>query len=217
MKSAVTEAKTRVYEKATKQFQEGNQKFQKVVQEMSSLKTTCEGLETGNIQYQKDIESANALNATLKSQLDSQEKIHAELTAAFSGAMPSTAGKCLMEQGKDLIALLSRLTTDSAASTENAETLQKKIASEEQKKKKMEQSLQAAEALMSARAEEVGKLKAELQSQEDKHMTVYARVVTENKAVGEKVEELEGVVAQRDERIASLRAMNEELLGMLEN
>ena len=116
-----------------------------------------------------------------------------------------------------IVTLVLQLQKDAAISAGNAESNQKKIAFEEGEKRKMEQSLLAAETLLSVHNEEVNNLKAEIQSQAGTHMSMYTRALTDNKQANDKIAELTSVMNQRDERIVSLRAMNEELLGMLEN
>ena len=85
-----------------------------------------------------------------------------------------------------------------------------------QQREQLQSALKAAEVLLAANIQELEKVKRGMESENDKNMALYGKMAVDKKAVEERLEAATQELAASNERCVSLRAMNEELLQMLE-
>lgn len=124
--------------------------------------------------------------------------------------------KSVMECAKAIVKMVSELQVGHQAATTLVGDLEKQLIQEVAEKQRLEGALKAAEVLVAAHSHEVVKMRKELEAETEKNMSMYGKMVLNNKELEEKVQQITTELATSNERCLSLRAMNEELLQMLE-
>lgn len=122
----------------------------------------------------------------------------------------------IVDCGREVTKVLSAIRTQNTSSTALVASLEQQIIQESADRQRLEASLKAAEVLLTANMLELQKTKAAMDADNERNMSLFGKMAVDNKAYEEKVESLSKELAASSERCASLRAMNEELLQMLE-
>lgn len=111
---------------------------------------------------------------------------------------------------------LEVIKAEQAASTALVQSLRQQILLETEDKRRIEETLRATEVILSARTQETEKIKKSMDAENAKNMALYGKMAIDKRALEERTQQLAAEVAASNDRCVSLRAMNEELLQMLE-
>jgi chromosome segregation ATPase len=221
--SAVEEVRAKLYEKAQRQFEEGNKEYQRALRELKENKQQCEracqdaamvraeAAATGHA-----LEKADATCRALMLELDSVKNSVAKVLRLTTGAVPREDilgslqdHEVYLSSQLKLIADLEAAVGSSATAVEEAG---RRLQAEAAARESAEEAHVAVSALYSATQQQVAALEAERAT----NLALIARLVTSKDKFECELERLREDLQTSNERCISLRAMNEELLGMLE-
>ena len=241
---SLAEAKSKVYDKVKIQFENGNKEFQKVKQALKDAQTDAEIKATENQSLKQSNAQLNALIVILKEdaaqvvgKLVSAQNVILDVVKVVSPSLlPSgsvsvsaaalLAPEVISQHGLSITDAVKRLQSELMGS-------QTTLASTRAVVGQLESSLRAAEctiSTVSSRATEqedrAGVAEAllstvrceldEVRSDRDLQMLAVAKLASANASLEDSVVQLKADASETSERCHSLRAMNEELLMMME-
>jgi chromosome segregation ATPase len=221
--SAVEEVKVKLYEKAQRQFEEGNREYQRVLRELKESKNQCERAcdDAAVVRAQaaaagRALEEAEATRRALVFELDGIKASIARVLSLTTGAAPREDVEGSLRDHEAFLCSQSKLIADLEAalgsSAAAAEEAGRRLRTEAAARESAEEAQAAARALHSASQQQVAALEAERAT----NLALIARLVTSQDKFEGELERLREDLRASNDRCVSLRAMNEELLGMLE-
>lgn len=221
---AVEEVRAKVYEKAQRQFEEGNREYQRVLRELKDSKTQCERavddcaiLRAEAVVAREAVGEAEAANRALVLELDGVKAAVTRVLAAAGGDLGGNDDAHSRLRAHEVYLEAQRVTIQQleaglASASVAAEEAARRVQAEVDAREGVEQALGASNALHCAAQQQLAALEAERGT----NLALIARLVTSKDASEAELDKLRQDLGAANERCTSLRAMNEELLSMLE-
>ena len=238
---AVTETKSKVYDKVKTQFENGNKEFQKVKQALKDVQTDAEAK---LIEIQKLKQNEIILNTTISTLKEESVESIARLVSAqtvvwdvLQVIMPSVVGMpisatallssdVIKQHSSTIIESIKRLQIELSCSQTNLTSGRAAVTSIENSLRTAETTIVTVSCRVTAQEDRAGVAEAllstvrtelnEVRSDRDQQMLAVAKLASVNASLEDTVTQLKTESDEAVERCNSLRAMNEELLMMME-